>query len=241
MNIKDALILSLDQIISKIDEMVYLDDSNVMQTSLESLYVRNKFLEDSKMRPRKFSGIYEVERSYILMYTLIVDKDSVIDSLANVNTKHVQSLEIKEKKLSRILEECSNYIMNISSIIDTATYNCCQILNFEVYNYFGFDKSNYKDLLKTAQYRSTSLVLADNVFYEIFTGKSIVGEYYDPIYSLQGVINKVPRDRLEFKIHRLICLLIKMDRRELTSVLCRLLNTQIDIEDKIKSGKDTKY
>ena len=236
MEIRDALTISLEQIITKLDELFYLDDNSVLQTSLESVYIQNKFIEDCKGKPSKFSGIYEVERAYILMHTLIVDKDSMIDSLANVTTKHVHALELKEKKLNQILEEGSSYIMHISSIIDTATYNCCQLLNFKGYNYFGFDKSNYQDLLQTAQYRSTSAVVADNVFYEIFTGKSIVGEYYTPIFSLHGVINKVPRDRLEFKIHRLICLLIKMDRRELTSVLCRLLHTQIDIECKLTTG-----
>lgn len=232
MNIQDALYLSLEQIINRLDTVLYLSDNSIMQTPLESTYISNKFQEDTKLKPKKFSGIFEVERAYTLLHSLIVDKDSIIDSLDNVNTKHVKALELKEKKLNDDIEECSTYIMHISSIIDTACYNGCNLLNFECYSYFGFKKAKYKALLQNAQYKSTTAVLSDKVFYEIFTGKSIVGEYYTPMYSLHGIINKVPRDKLEFKIHRLVCLLVKMDRRELASVLCRLLLTQIDIEDR---------
>lgn len=236
MDIKDALLISLEQIVNKLEALLYLDDNSVTQNSLEAVYIENKFVENTKLKSAKFSGIYDVERAHTLMCSLIVDKDSIIDSLEHVNTKHIKALELKEKKLNDDISECSSYIMHVSSIIDTALYNDCKLLNFKCYNYFGFKKAQYKALLQNAQYRSTTAVVADNVFHEVFTGKSIVSEYYTPVFSLPGVVNKVPRDKLEYKLHRLICLLVKMDRRELASVLCRLLLTQIDTEDKIDNN-----
>ncbi|WP_275372801.1 hypothetical protein [Clostridium tertium] len=235
MEVKDALTLTLDQIISRLDTAFYLNDANMNQTQLEIAFIRNEFNENTISRPTRFSGIYEIERAYTLMHRLIIDKESMIESIDNVNTKNLKALEAKEKELDTIFTVSNNYIMNISSIIDTATYNNCQILRFEEYNYFGFNKNNYKILLQSAQYRSTSSVLSDKVFYELFTGQSIIGEYYTPIFSMHGVINKVPRDKLEYRIHRLICLLVRMDRRELASVLCRLLLTQLEMEERVQN------
>lgn len=238
MDIKDALSLTLDQIISKLDSILYLDETNLTQTPAEFAYIRNQFNTDVTTKPEGFTGIFDIERAYSLMHRVILDKGSMINSIENVSTNNIELLEEKERELDNILSLCNNYIMHISSIIDTALYNNCNLLSLKSYNYFGFNKNNYRSLLQSAQYKNTSSVISSKVFYEVFAGKSIIGERYMPTYSMLGVANKVPKDKLLYRLHRLICMLIKIERRELASVICRLLLTQLEIEDRLQ--KDTK-
>lgn len=237
MNIKDALTLTLEQIINKLDTIFYLDPTSITQSPLEKEYIQNEFTRNAEIKPPTFSGIYEVERAYTLLHQIIIDRTNQINSMDDMNSKYIKALEDKEKELDNAMNLSNNYIMNISSIIDTATYNSCQILNLKSYNHFGFNQVNYKALMQSSQYKSTSSIISNKVFYEVFTGRCIIGNNYNPMFSMQGVANKVPKDKLEYKIHRLICLLIKMDKRELVSVLCRLLLSQLDLEERLNTQK----
>ena len=231
MDMQQTLSLVLQQIISKMEMALKLDIDNHMDLR-ERNYISEEFIEKATHNPDDFSGIFDIEYAFSLLFQLRIIGNEIISDIADVDTNYIQAMEKKERDLEESLSVCNTCIMHLSSIIDTALFNGIQLVNIEKHNYFGFKRETYLKFMTLAQYKNTAEVVSKKAYYKLFTGGCIISDQYEPMYSVAGVVNKAPKDSTEYRLHRILCMLIKINKRDLASVVCRLLLTQASIRVK---------
>ena len=236
---KMEILLQLDKPIETLEELMALDNT------FNDYFQENKVVE-------KWSNIYDIELAFArlsipprtasknnladmlsssLVYTqqdTLKYKVKLNDEDLTVNTSFLlQKHQTALQTINEVLEKLSSFL---SGVINITEYYQIAILNIKKYNYFGLQPDYYQKVLKAFKYDTTSQAIKPETMYSIYTGGRVINKDYK-IQGYVGVINSCTQDCFEYRIHRIVCMLMRLGKPSLVSVLCRLVLSQIEINN----------
>jgi hypothetical protein len=211
--------------------------NEMLKTSLESalsvledslhLNIPSNTLVDIPDLAKGASKIAIVENACRLISLPVHDMEAELLSkdIPARNTLEEQNIALEEMNT-----KIDKTMLYIPYMIDRASINEISLINVNHYNYFGLNRRAYKTVLDNLRYKSVYSSIDPTQIYTLFRGDtSFIPQ--TQVKAVAGVGWIAPPTSLEYRVHLLMCMLIRLEKRDAVAILGRLIREQIQLHE----------